>query len=296
MKCNFAKLVNGLLLMLLTAGCDAFESHPYSTKIEGKRNINTVNSERIEKMNLVPPFKFAFISDTQGMLDDTNDAMKAIKKMTGIQFMIHGGDQTDFGVIKEFVWSRNVMERSGLPFVSVIGNHDCLGNGDDVFAYIYGPENFSFNAGGTHFVCLNTVALEYDYSHPVPDFNFIEEDIRRVDSLNRIYPDSITHTVVAMHACPYDLQFNNNVAKPFNNYILMYPGMGEDDSTITAEGHPQAGSRSRAFCIYGHKHSYSIDDIYDNGVLYYRCPDIGKRSFLVFTITDEGYEFEKVDY
>lgn len=296
MRYRLMKYLTLCVVALLISGCDAFESHPYSTRIDGKRNINTVNSERIEEMNLKFPFKFAFITDTQGELDDTRDAIKAIKKRHDIEFIIHGGDQTDFGIIKEYVWSRDAMSQSGLPFVSVIGNHDCLGNGDDVFEYIYGPENFSFNAGKAHFVCLNTVALEYDYSHPVPDFNFIESDINKVDSLNEANPDSITHTIVVMHACPYDIQFNNNVVKPFNYYMMMYPGMGENDAFIDNTSHPQSGSRKRGFCVYGHKHNYSIDDIYENGILYYRCPDIGKRTFFVFTVTEESYEFEKVEY
>lgn len=35
--------------------------------------------------------------------------------------------------------------------------------------------NFSFCRERREIVCLNTNAIEYDYSHPVPDFNFLNE-------------------------------------------------------------------------------------------------------------------------
>ena len=35
---------------------------------------------------------------------------------------------------------------------------------------------------------------------------------------------------------------------------------------------------------------------FDDGLLYYQCPCAKKRMFLVFKITDEGYECETVDY
>lgn len=121
-----------------------------------------------------------------------------------------------------------------LPFLTVIGNHDCLGNGEDTFNYIFGPQNFSLNIGHTHFVGLNTVALEYDYSHPVPDLDFIEADATGVAELNKAEPGRITHTVVVMHSRPYDEQFNNNVAKAFNLYLTATPDACASTATTTA--------------------------------------------------------------
>lgn len=69
------------------------------------------------------------------------------------------------------------MNKLNVPYVTLIGNHDVLGNGKAVFEEIFGTDNFSFIAGKTKFVCLNTNALEYDYSHPVPDFNFLNSEM-----------------------------------------------------------------------------------------------------------------------
>ena len=74
----------------------------------------------------------------------------------------------------------------------MLGNHDCLGDGKEVFTKVFGNPNFSFKAGRTKFICLNTNALEYDYSNPIPDFNFIDNQL---DSLAS--PDD--KTIFAMH-------------------------------------------------------------------------------------------------
>ena len=73
--------------------------------------------------------------------------------------------------------------------------------------------NFSFTAGNTHFVCLNTNAFEYDYSVAIPDFTFIKSDY------NNLMPE-VTRTVVAMHAMPHSDQFNNNVADLFETEMF----------------------------------------------------------------------------
>jgi len=133
-------------------------------------------------------------------------------------------------------------------------------------------------------MCLNTVALEYDYSRPVPDLVFIEDDIAAANET------AATHSIVVMHSRPYDEQFNNNVAKTFNYYISQLPGMKPEDPRRAD------GTCAMSFCLNGHNHSTMVKDIFDNGILYYQCANIAKRAFFIFTITDDGYEYEEVDF
>lgn len=285
MRTHYFRVICTMIGLIITLqSCDLFEYHPYSVEIDGPHHINSVNAAHIESLGLTTPFKFAFISDTQGSYDETQDAVDDMLSRGDIDFIIHGGDMTDFGLPKEFKLCRNIFSGSGIPYVAAIGNHDCLGNGEDTFNYLFGPENFSFNVGPLHIVILNTVALEYDYSHPVPDLDFIERDIACVDSINELGA-GLTHTVVAMHSRPYDEQFNNNVAKPFDYYISSYPGML-----------PLDGSSQRSFCINGHNHAHEIYDLFGNGILYYQVPNVAKRTYFIFTITDEGYEYEAVEF
>ena len=284
-----------LAIAMGAAGCEQLEYLPYAAHIDTPTHVNDRSIARIQEMGLRLPVTFAVVSDTQGGWDELDEALASIRSRDDVSFIIHAGDLTDFGLPKEYEWTTTRMERCGLPYITVIGNHDCLGNGDETYDYIFGPQNFSFNVANIHIVGLNTVALEYDYSHPVPDLGFIEADANAVQALNEEAPGSITHTIVVMHSRPYDEQFNNNVAKPFNYYLEHYPGMKADATRTDEEGRERPFC-SRGLCINGHNHQLAVTDLFGNGVLYYQCPNILKRCYLVFTITEEGYEYEAVDF
>jgi predicted phosphodiesterase len=258
-------------LSLLTA-CDMFEAHPYDGHIDGETGINAKNIRRIEK-NLAgrKEFRFAMISDTQRWYDATEDAVKAINARGDIDFVVHGGDQSDFGATHEFEMQRDILNKLDIPYVIVLGNHDCLGTGEDTYKAIYGDINFAFTAGNVRFICLNTNALEYDYSEPVPDFTFLDTEAATV-------PEGVEKTIALMHVQPGNLIFNNNVSKLFEYCLWQFPN-------------PQ-------FCLYGHDHRLAVDDLFDDGLLYYQCPNIDKRIYLVFTIHEgeNDYDYEVVEF
>ena len=264
------KLLFPALILTLLCGCDAFEYHPYDGRISGETNINARNIQRIETaLKDKTSFNFALISDTQRRYDDTEDIVKSLNSRKDIDFVVHAGDLTDFGLTNEFMWMRDILSHITVPYVALIGNHDCLANGEELFTEIYGKVNYSFIAGNVKFVCLNTNALEYDYSNPIPDFNFIEE---------QFYSDKerFSKTIFAMHVRPYSEQFNNNVARIFQRVIKEYPDL--------------------QFCINGHDHSLKIDDLFGDGIMYYGCPAVYKRQYIIFNIKPDSYEYEVVGF
>ena len=260
-----------LLSFFVLQSCDLFEAHPYDGHIKGEKGIHEKNIERIEELcRGKTTIRFAFISDTQRWYDETEDFVKALNERDDIDFVIHGGDISDFGLTKEFIWMRDIMNGLKVPYVVLLGNHDCLANGEEIFRKIYGVENFSFLAGNTKFVCLNTNALEFDYSNPVPDFEFME------DQLTDDRP-AYKKTVIAMHVRPYAEQFNNNVAKVFQYMVNRYPGI--------------------QFCIYGHEHQIAANDLFNDGVMYYQVSNIEKRKYLLFTLKpNDEYDYEVVEF
>ena len=256
---------------MLLAGCDMIDYHPYDTKIDGAHDINRSNTLLIEqRLAGRSEITFAVISDTQRWYDETEKAVKSINARNDIDFVVHCGDISDFGVTKEFTLQRDILQKLHMPYVVLLGNHDCLGTGTDSYRYIFGNTNFSFNAGDTHFVCLNTNAIEYDYSTPIPDFAFIRTDKQGL-------PASVTRTIAVMHAMPHSDQFNNNVADLFEQEIKDYPSL--------------------CFCLCGHGHKRQVDDVFGDGMYYYECGSAKSREYLVFTLTnDGGYSHEVVQY
>lgn len=251
-------------------GCNMFDYHPYDGRIKGETGINAKNIALIEnKCKGKDTFRFVMMGDTQRWYDETEDFVKAVNKRDDIDFVIHGGDLADFGLTKEFMWMRDIMNGLRIPYVVIIGNHDCLANGEEIFVKIFGQVNYSFMAGNVKFICLNTNALEYDYSRPVPDFDFIEKQYEEKT-------EGHEKTIFAMHVRPYSEQFNNNVARVFQRSIKEFPNL--------------------QFCLNAHDHTLNVTDLFDDGVLYYGSASINKRTYLLFTINPDGYEYEVVAF
>lgn len=254
----------------ILTGCEMIEYHPYDLDIDGETGINNQNIQQIEStLQNRDRITFAVISDTQRWYDETEDAVEAINQQNDVDFVVHTGDISDFGMKLEFEKQRDILNRLSVPYVCLLGNHDCLATGKEVFNKIFGQENFAFTAGNVRFICLNTNALEFDYTEAIPDFSFLSHELEHL-------PPYIEKTVVAMHAGPYSEQFNNNIAPLFHQYIKQFPNL--------------------QFCIYGHGHIVSVDDFFEDGILYYECACIKKHSYLRFTITNDKYSYEVVDF
>lgn len=252
-------------------GCDMIDYHPYDTRVDGAHGINERNMGRIEQVCAGrDSVRFVLISDTQRWYDETNDAVESINARDDVDFVIHCGDISDFGMTKEMEQQRDIFEKLDVPYVVLLGNHDCLGTGADTFRYLFGDPDFSFTAGDTHFLCINSNAYEYDYSVDIPDFSFIRAD-------REALPSGVRRTVVAMHAQPTSEQFNNNVSEYFQEQIKLFPGL--------------------SFCMCGHGHHTQVNDLFGDGVLYYECAAAESREYVIFTLKkDGGYEHEVIEY
>lgn len=257
-----------LLIALSFVACDSvFDVHPYDVRIKGRTDINSSNISRIESLcRDKDTIRFAVITDSHQWYDDLRREIDDINRRDSIDFVLHLGDLTDFGSTQEYHWTRDVLQRLRVPYVAMQGNHDCLGTGNEVFRKMFGDNDFSFIAGMVKFVMINTNAIEYDYSEPVPDFDFLEE--AKKDSL------LFTRSVFCMHAAPYSEQFNNNVVKPFKHCLEDFPNL--------------------MFCLYGHGHQTEEADILKNGILFYETASAQKLEYRIFIITPYDYSNEIV--
>ena len=269
MKRMYTIRIIGIICTICIASCDLVDYHPYDGRVKGAKGINAQNIPLIERnCRDKDTIRIVHISDTQRWYDETELLVKAINGRTDVDFVIHTGDHTDFGMTKEFMWMRDIYQKLHIPYVCIIGNHDCLGTGEDIFLTVFGDVNFSFNASFLHFVGLNTNAFEYDYSTAVPDFQFIENDIS-------LLTPEVTRTVVAMHAIPGSERFNNNVSNYFKYMIEKYPDL--------------------IFCLSGHGHHSGVHYPFENGVPYFECASAKEKSYMLYTITRDSYDYELVE-
>ena len=259
-----------LLVSTVLSCSDVFDTHPYDVSFEGEKAINSTHIAQITaRCANKDTLRVVVTSDTQGWYDETKAMVSSINRLADVDFVIHGGDFSNYGATKEFVWQREIFDHLQMPYVALIGNHDCLGTGVDVFRKMYGDTNFSFIAGRVKFICLNTNALEYDFSEAIPDFDFLEAELHKDQG-------AYDRTVFCMHAPPFNEQFNNQVVNAFNHYLERFP--------------------SPIFCTHGHLHRFVANDLFGNGIVYYCSDSANHRNYLLFTITPSGYSYEVIDY
>lgn len=253
---------------LCNVSCSLFDYHPYDGKVSGATGINSLNISRIESnCTEKDTIRFAVISDTQRWYDETQILVDTLNKRTDIDFVIHCGDLTDFGATREFEWQRDILQKLRSPYVTLIGNHDCLATGLDTFKEIFGTPNFSFNASFIHFVCLNTNAMDADNGINIPDFGFLQNDLLATDS------QQTPLTIMAMHAAPGSEQFNNGSTPLLGYFIQQYP------HTLLA--------------LYGHGHHTEVTfPLGQDGIPFYECGAANSKNYLIFTVTRQGYAYE----
>lgn len=270
MHMKIARTLASLGLCLLMGSCNMIDYHPYDVRIEGETDVNARNIARIEEnCKGKTTLRFVTMGDSQRWYDETEAFVKHLNQRNDIDFVIHGGDVSDFGLTDEFLWQRDIMNKLKVPYVVLLGNHDCLGTGEEAYRAVFGNPNFSFIAGRVKFVCLNTNAIEFDYSRPIPDFEFLADEIR-----NR--KEEFDKSVVSMHIRPFCREFNNNVAHVFQRYIKELPEL--------------------QFCTAAHEHRLFEEDLFEDGVMYYMSDCMKGRNYYLFTITPDGYEREVVQF
>ena len=153
---------------LFLAGCDTvFDVHPYDVHVDGDKNVNAANIAKIESaIKYKDTIRFAMISDTHQWLDDLKKEVNDInRRKDSIDFVLHCGDVTDFGATQEFQWTRDRLQKLKMPFVVLLGNHDCLGTGNQTYEVVFAaPYSEQFN---------NNVAKVFNYyTHQFPGLMF----------------------------------------------------------------------------------------------------------------------------
>lgn len=109
-----------LLLFVLLTSCDLIDYHPYDGRITNKedKDINETNIFKIRNAcQDKDTIRFIFTGDTQRWLDETNDFVKHVNQRDSIDFVIHGGDLTDFGIKKEYIWQHSILSKLKYPML-----------------------------------------------------------------------------------------------------------------------------------------------------------------------------------
>lgn len=196
--------------LLFLSSCIKYS--PYEIRLEEEEHqINKKNINQLLQIVKKDTLTIAFTSDAQRFYDETLLLVEAINKDKSIDFMLFGGDMTDFGLAQEFQTMNSIFERLNIPYVSIIGNHDYNYNGQEIFAQMFGPLNLSFDLQGFRFVLCNTNSREVGWNGQVPNILWIEEQL--ADTANYY------GAIVLNHVPPGNSDFDPNLEDDFTNTL-----------------------------------------------------------------------------
>jgi 3',5'-cyclic-AMP phosphodiesterase len=208
-------------------------------------------------------FSFAVIADIQSEYDDLGDCVRQVNADTGIRFVFVAGDLTQYGLLREFEWVRDGLDRLHAPFLPVLGNHDALANGPEIFRRLFGSLDYSFVYRGTKFVVFNDNAWEF--AAEVPDLARLEAELESPDSL-RVIP--------VAHIPPWGDQIGRAM-----------------DSAMT-----EKFARHRTtLCVYAHTHHYRLQTEANERRPFLVADNIGDRNYAKVTLSeDSAFTVERI--
>jgi calcineurin-like phosphoesterase family protein len=131
--------------------------------------------------------------------------------------------RTDFGLRQEYLWTLDRLRELDMPWLTVIGNHDALSNGTEIYRKMFGPYDYAFDWGGVRFVCFNSNHLER--GGDVPNWEFVEAEAIAAEDGG---------IVLLTHVPPRALEASD---QPRFARVLAQPGM-----LFSAHGHHHAPS------------------------------------------------------
>lgn len=256
-----------VFLAVFFSSCDTwFAYSPYEAQVGPAYHATTAkNLERIKAMNSGDSrsFKVALLSDPHYHYGKLEDAIAQINKDSSYAFAVVAGDLTENGLKQEFVFFYETMARLKLPYLTVIGNHDYLSNGEALYQQMYGPYNYTFVFNNIKFVLFDNNTIE---SEKEPEFEWFAGEL--------VNDNGYDHVIPIAHIPPYDVQMER--------YHQKY--------------HELMVKNKVSFSIHGHRHDFSEEDVYGDGIKYVTISSPQKRTYTELTISPLGIDVRKIEY
>ena len=248
-----------LAALLGLTGCDLLEFSPNDHRVpEEFTNLTEKNLAKLAARPLPAgdTLRFVFTGDSQQFYDEAEGLVTSVNQQPGIAFMVVAGDISDFGLAREMRWVDEKLRRLYMPYVTVIGNHDLLGNGREAYQHIYGALNYSFVYGDTKFTMVDTNSREYNFDGTVPNMGWLLPEINRLDGARQ--------QVVISHVPPKNDDFDPALNEPYIMAMRQAPNL--------------------VFAMNGHNHAYRIGQPFGDGVTYINSDAFSERHYMVVTV------------
>ncbi|SFG88504.1 metallophosphoesterase family protein [Pedobacter insulae] len=258
-----------LFIFIFSLGCNSTEYSPNQ-----KFNRNTPTNVNAKEIATLPnkaagsTVKIAVSGDTQRSYKQSQDFVDLINARDDIDFIILNGDISDFGLLLEFNGIYEIYSKLKKPFISVIGNHDLVANGADVYKHMFGDLNFTFNYAGIKFICHDTNGREYDFNGSTPNMAWLKSNLKLEAGTDRM--------IAFSHVPPFDGDFDPKLVVPYEDLLNQTPGM--------------------LASIHSHQHQPGVVLKSETGIPFIITNAIVKRAFTLITITNAQIDAQEINF
>jgi hypothetical protein len=264
----YVMMIRLLLVLLIFTACEKnlrFSPHEVRPDFEG---LHAENIAWLQQLPEKDTFQFIVTGDTQLALDETVDFISAVNQRTDVEFVLLTGDLTEFGMTTEFNLLAGKLKTLNKPFFTAIGNHDMLANGREIFQRMFGPEEFGFAYGGSHFIFMNTNCRETNFDGSVPNVSILQHELGKSSEVNNVF--------FVSHVPPWSPDFDLDYEMEFIS---------------TLGSHPKA-----RMSFHGHHHNFSINTPYESGLIFVVTDAISKRNYSLVRVEGESVSLQQVSF
>lgn len=224
-----------LLLLSLNSCNDVFDYSPYEANVTDQQKDKTItNISKLKNLNHSADSTLTFItiSDTHYDYFELKTAIEKINELNNIDFVVHLGDLTDRGWLKEYEIFNEYTNELHTPLLTCIGNHDYLSNGGSIYQAIYGDYNYAFTFKGIKLVFFDATTWE---SNKQPDMKWLQAQLNN-DSLP---------TILFSHIPPNDRQYSSQNQETLKKLVQ---------------------ANNMLITIHGHAHTHKLSDFLNTEV------------------------------
>lgn len=207
-----------LTLLTLLTSCDQFEFSPnQSFDRSSPSNLNAQNLARLRQNAEDDTVTIVFAGDTQRWYDEQERFVKKVNSLENVDLVLLAGDISDFGILQEFKWVQKRLSALRAPYFCIIGNHDMVANGRQIFQQMFGPLNYSFVYGGIKFIAHNTNGLEAPGEN-TPDLGWLSRELQNTEGAG--------YLVTVSHVPPFNAEeFGTESVKPYADLLQNTPNL-----------------------------------------------------------------------
>lgn len=263
------RLAGSLFFTFTMAGCGHFEFSPnQSSDRSAPSELNAQNLTKLRRNAEDDTVTIVFAGDTQRWYDEQERFVRKVNSLKNIDLVLLAGDISDFGLLQEFKWVHKRLSALQAPYFGVIGNHDMVANGRQVFARMFGPLNYSFVYSGIKFIAHNTNSLEAPGQN-VPDLGWLAGELRNNEHAKYI--------VTVSHVPPFNtMEFGEKSVQPYTELLHKTPNL--------------------LLSLHGHVHQHQDFYPFNDNVHYITSFSFGQRAFVLLQIINGTVLKTIVDY